>query len=154
MDNLEALTSAALQAIAQAENATELDSLRVQYLGKKGSLTDQLKSLGKLPADERPAAGAAINQSKQQVQEAINQRKEIIDSAATTELLKREAIDITLPGRRQQAGALHPVTKTIERIEEIFSAAGFDTVEGPEIEDNYHNFEALNIPDHHPARAA
>ena len=153
MDNLEALTSGALQAIAQAENAAELDSLRVQYLGKKGSLTEQLKSLGKLPAEKRPAAGAAINQSKQQVQETINQRKETIDSAATTELLQREAIDITLPGRGQQAGALHPVTRTIERIEEIFSAAGFNTVEGPEIEDDYHNFEALNIPGHHPARA-
>lgn len=153
MDNLEALTSSALQAISQAENAAELDGLRVQFLGKKGSLTEQLKTLGKLPAEERPAAGAAINQAKQQVQEAINQRKETIENAATTSLLQREAIDITLPGRKQQAGALHPVTRTIERIEDIFSAAGFDTVEGPEIEDDYHNFEALNIPDHHPARA-
>ncbi len=153
MDNLEALTSSALQAIAQAENAAELDGLRVQYLGKKGSLTEQLKSLGKLPAEERPAAGAAINQAKQQVQEAINQRKDSIDNAATGELLQREAIDVTLPGRRQQPGALHPVTRTIERIEDIFSAAGFATVDGPEIEDDYHNFEALNIPDHHPARA-
>ena len=153
MDNLETLTSSALQAIEQAGNAAELDSLRVQYLGKKGSLTEQLKSLGKLPAEDRPAAGAAINQCKQQVQEAINLRKTSIDSAATSELLQREAIDVTLPGRRQQAGALHPVTRTIERIEDIFSAAGFDTVEGPEIEDDYHNFAALNIPDHHPARA-
>ena len=153
MDNLETLTSSALQAIEQARNAAELDSLRVQYLGKKGSLTEQLKSLGKLPAEDRPAAGAAINQCKQQVQEAINLRKASIDSVATSELLQREAIDVTLPGRSQQAGALHPVTRTIERIEDIFSAAGFDTVEGPEIEDDYHNFEALNIPDHHPARA-
>ncbi len=153
MDNLETLTSSALQAIEQAGNAAELDSLRVQYLGKKGSLTEQLKTLGKLPAEDRPAAGAAINQCKQQVQEAINLRKQTIDSAATSELLQREAIDVTLPGRHQQAGALHPVTRTIERIEDIFSAAGFDTVEGPEIEDDYHNFEALNIPDHHPARA-
>ncbi len=153
MDNLEAITKSALQAIAQAENAAKLDSLRVQYLGKKGTLTDQLKTLGKLSAKERPSAGAAINQSKQQVQKAINQRKDAIDSAATSELLQREAIDVTLPGRRQQAGGLHPVTRTIERIEEIFSVAGFDTVEGPEIEDDYHNFEALNIPDHHPARA-
>lgn len=153
MDNLETLTSSALQAIEQAGNAAELDSLRVQYLGKKGSLTEQLKSLGKLPSEDRPAAGAAINQCKQKVQEAINLRKASIDSAATSELLQREAIDVTLPGRRQQAGALHPVTRTIERIEDIFSAAGFDTVEGPEIEDDYHNFEALNIPDHHPARA-
>lgn len=153
MDNLESLTSSALQAIEQAGNAAELDNLRVQYLGKKGSLTEQLKSLGKLPAEDRPAAGAAINQCKQQVQKAINLRKEAINSAATSELLQREAIDVSLPGRRQQAGALHPVTRTIERIEDIFSVAGFDTVEGPEIEDNYHNFEALNIPDHHPARA-
>lgn len=153
MDNLETLTSSALQAIVQAENAAELDSLRVEYLGKKGSLTEQLKSLGKLPAEERPAAGAAINLAKQQVQEAINQRKTSIESAANTDLLRREAIDVTLPGRYQQAGSLHPVTRTIERIEDIFAAAGFDTVEGPEIEDDYHNFEALNIPDHHPARA-
>lgn len=153
MDNLETLTSSALQAIEEAGNAAELDSLRVQYLGKKGSLTEQLKTLGKLPAEDRPAAGAAINQCKQQVQDAINLRKQAIDSAATSELLQREAIDVTLPGRHQQAGALHPVTRTIERIEDIFSAAGFDTVEGPEIEDDYHNFEALNIPDHHPARA-
>ncbi|MGA1741883.1 MAG: phenylalanine--tRNA ligase subunit alpha [Pseudohongiellaceae bacterium] len=153
MENLEALTNSALQAINDAEDAVQLDSLRVQYLGKKGSLTEQLKTLGKLPAEERPAAGAAINKSKQVVQEAINQRKELIESAATSDLLQREAIDVTLPGRRQQAGALHPVTRTIERIEDIFSAAGFNTVEGPEIEDDYHNFEALNIPDHHPARA-
>ena len=153
MDNLESLTSSALQAIELAGNAAELDGLRVQYLGKKGSLTEQLKALGKLPAEDRPAAGVAINQCKQQVQEAINLRKESIDTAATSELLQREAIDVSLPGRRQQAGALHPVTRTIERIEDIFSAAGFDTVEGPEIEDDYHNFEALNIPDHHPARA-
>ena len=125
----------------------------MQYLGKKGSLTEQLKSLGALPAEQRPEAGAAINLAKQQVQDAINQRKVSIESAANSDLLRREAIDITLPGRRQQAGALHPVTRTIERIEDIFAAAGFATVEGPEIEDDYHNFEALNIPDHHPARA-
>ena len=153
MENLETLTSSALQAIAKADDAAELDSLRVQYLGKKGSLTEQLKSLGALPAEQRPEAGAAINLAKQQVQDAINQRKVSIESAANSDLLRREAIDITLPGRRQQAGALHPVTRTIERIEDIFAAAGFATVEGPEIEDDYHNFEALNIPDHHPARA-
>ena len=106
-----------------------------------------------MPAEQRPEAGAAINLAKQQVQDAINQRKVSIESAANSDLLRREAIDITLPGRRQQAGALHPVTRTIERIEDIFAAAGFATVEGPEIEDDYHNFEALNIPDHHPARA-
>tara|TARA_R110000824_G_scaffold52692_4_gene146266 strand:+ start:201223 stop:202239 length:1017 start_codon:yes stop_codon:yes gene_type:complete len=153
MENLENLANSALQAIAQAKNAAELDGLRVEYLGKKGSLTEQLKSLGKLPAEERPAAGAAINLAKQHVQEAINQRKSSLESSANSELLRREALDVTLPGRVQQAGSLHPVTRTIERIEDIFSVAGFDTVEGPEIEDDYHNFEALNIPDHHPARA-
>lgn len=153
MENLESLTSTALQAITEAQDITELDSLRVQYLGKKGSLTEQLKSLGKLPAEDRPKAGAAINQAKQEVQEAINARKLSLEQAATSAQLQREAIDISLPGRRRHAGALHPVTRTIDRIEDIFSAAGFVTVEGPEIEDEFHNFEALNIPEHHPARA-
>jgi phenylalanyl-tRNA synthetase alpha chain len=153
MDNLESLKHEALQAIAQAQNLSELDSLRVSYLGKKGSLTELLKSLGKLPAEERPQAGAAINVAKQEVQEALNVRKEVLEADATSSQLQKEAVDISLPGRRQRAGALHPVTRTIERIEDIFSAAGFETVSGPEIEDNYHNFEALNIPEHHPARA-
>lgn len=153
MDNLESLKHEALQAIAQAQNLSELDSLRVSYLGKKGSLTELLKSLGKLPAEERPHAGAAINVAKQEVQEALNVRKEVLEADATSSQLQKEAVDISLPGRRQRAGAPHPVTRTIERIEDIFSAAGFETVSGPEIEDNYHNFEALNIPEHHPARA-
>ncbi len=153
MDNLESLQNEALQAITQAQNLAELESLRVSYLGKKGSLTEQLKSLGKLPPEERPQAGAAINVAKQLVQEALNARKNVLEADATSAQLQKEAVDITLPGRRQRAGALHPVTRTIERIEDIFSAAGFETVSGPEIEDNYHNFEALNIPEHHPARA-
>lgn len=153
MDNLESLKNEALQAITQVQNLAELESLRVSYLGKKGSLTEQLKSLGKLPPEERPQAGAAINVAKQLVQEALNSRKNVLEADATSAQLQKEAVDITLPGRRQRAGALHPVTRTIERIEDIFSAAGFETVSGPEIEDNYHNFEALNIPEHHPARA-
>ncbi len=153
MENLDTLTSSALQAITQSENANELEALRVQYLGKKGSITEQLKTLGKLPAEERREAGAVINRAKQEVQEAINERKTALENAATSALLKREALDVSLPGRQHHSGALHPVTRTIERIEDIFSAVGFDTVEGPEIEDDYHNFEALNIPDHHPARA-
>ena len=153
MQNLDALKSDALEAIAQAQHNDELEQLRVQYLGKKGSLTGQLKSLGSLPPEQRPEAGALINKVKVEVQQSLEQRKEILLSAAAEKQLKAEALDVTLPGRRQSNGGLHPVTHTIERIEEIFSAAGFDTVQGPEVEDDYHNFEALNIPAHHPARA-
>ncbi len=153
MQTLQALTQAALEAITLARDSQELDLLRVQFLGKKGSLTEQLKTLGGLPVDERPAAGAAINQAKVQVQDALAERKLALDTAESETLLASEVLDITLPGRRQGFGGLHPVTSTIERIENIFTRAGFSVVEGPEIEDDYHNFEALNIPAHHPARA-
>ncbi len=153
MDTLQALTQAALEAISQARDSQELERLRVQFLGKKGSLTEQLKTLGGLPAAERPAAGAAINQAKDQVNDALTLRKEALDAAEAEQQLAAEILDVTLPGRRQGSGGLHPVTRTIERIENIFSRAGFKVVEGPEIEDDYHNFEALNIPAHHPARA-
>jgi phenylalanyl-tRNA synthetase alpha chain len=153
MESLETLKNSTLSAIAQASDIQMLEQLRVQYLGKKGVLTEQLKQLGTLPAEERPAAGARINQIKVAVQQAIDARYETLDAEETLKLLQAEALDITLPGRRQNLGGSHPVTRTIERIERIFSAAGFDTVEGPEIEDDYHNFEALNIPSHHPARA-
>jgi len=153
MENLQALASAALAAIAQAQGSQELELLRVQYLGKKGVLTEQLKALGGLPADQRPAAGAAINQAKQLVQDALQTRKEALDSAEAERQLAAGQLDVTLPGRRQSQGGLHPVTRTIERIEDIFAGAGFSVVEGPEVEDDYHNFEALNIPAHHPARA-
>ena len=112
-----------------------------------------LKGLGKLSAEARPAAGAEINQVKQTLQESIAERKDILEGAAVAEKLAAETIDITLPGRGQATGGLHPVTRTIERIADFFEAIGFETVEGPEIEDDYHNFEALNIPAHHPARA-
>lgn len=153
MQTLQALTQAALEAITLARDSQELEQLRVQFLGKKGSLTEQLKTLGGLPVEERPAAGAAINQAKVQVQDALAERKLALDAAEAATLLASEILDITLPGRRQGLGGLHPVTRTIERIENIFSRAGFSVVEGPEIEDDYHNFEALNIPVHHPARA-
>ncbi len=153
MDNLDSLTNAALVAVAQAQDNSELEALRVQYLGKKGSFTEQLKSLGKLPPEERPAAGAAINEARDRLQAAITARKTSLEQAVADAQLQREALDISLPGRRQRPAGLHPVTRTIERIEDIFAAAGFDTVQGPEIEDDYHNFEALNIPGHHPARA-
>jgi phenylalanyl-tRNA synthetase alpha chain len=153
MDNLQQLVQEALDAISAAANAQDLDLVRVNFLGKKGKITEQLKGLGKLSAEERPAAGAKINVAKEQVQEAINSRKEFIDADELTSRLERESIDVTLPGRASDLGGLHPVTKTLRRIEEFFGKAGYTVEEGPEIEDDYHNFEALNIPSHHPARA-
>ena len=153
MENLDALTSDALAAIAQAQDIPGLEQLRVQFLGKKGSLTELLKGLGKLSAEERPQAGAAINAAKTLVQDALEARKTILSTEAAASRQLAEAVDVTLPGRRQSAGGLHPVTRTLQRIEAIFTSAGYDVVQGPEIEDDYHNFGALNIPAHHPARA-
>ena len=127
--------------------------MRVDYLGKKGRLTDLLKGLGKLSAEERPAAGALINQVKQELQETLNTRKADLEDEALAAQLAAEGVDVTLPGRRVDVGGLHPITRTIERIETFFASIGFESREGPEIEDDYHNFEALNIPAHHPARA-
>ncbi|MEE8056920.1 MAG: phenylalanine--tRNA ligase subunit alpha [Pseudomonadales bacterium] len=153
MENLESLANKARDCISQTEDTAALEQLRVEYLGKKGSITCLLKGLGKLSAEERPAAGAEINKVKQALQEQISERKAHLEGAAVAKKLASETIDITLPGRGQEVGGLHPVTRTIERIAEFFEAIGFETVEGPEIEDDYHNFEALNIPAHHPARA-
>ncbi|MBL4827964.1 MAG: phenylalanine--tRNA ligase subunit alpha [Spongiibacteraceae bacterium] len=153
MENLESLATDAREAIAVADSVAALDQVRVQYLGKKGSITDLLKGLGKLSAEERPQAGAQINKVKQSLQGLIGERKQVLEEAVVAAQLVNDTIDITLPGRGQGTGGLHPVTRTIERITEFFENIGFDTVEGPEIEDDYHNFEALNIPAHHPARA-
>lgn len=163
MDNLSSLTAEgqslqervyqALEKVAQTSDSQTLDQLRVHYLGKKGELTSLLKTLGSLPAEERPKAGEVINQAKEVVQNALNARKEELDSAALNARLAAESIDISLPGRGQKMGGLHPVTRTINRIEDFFSSIGFTVAEGPEVEDDYHNFEALNIPAHHPARA-
>ena len=153
MADSETLLAEALQAIERAGDEKSLDALRVQYLGKKGSFTDLLKSLGQLPAEKRPVAGEKINQAKKSLQQAIESRKGDLVSAALDAQLNAERLDVTLPGRRQSKGGLHPITITIERIKSIFAAAGYDVAEGPEIEDDYHNFEALNIPAHHPARA-
>jgi phenylalanyl-tRNA synthetase alpha chain len=150
---LNELEDAALAAVAAAADAGVLDEVRVQYLGKKGLLTQQLKQLGSLPPAERPVAGQAINRIKQQVQRAIDARRETLQTAALNTQLERESIDVTLPGRGQPSGGLHPVTRTLQRIEDLFTPLGFTVEEGPEIEDDYHNFEALNIPAHHPARA-
>ncbi|MEH6584610.1 MAG: phenylalanine--tRNA ligase subunit alpha [Halioglobus sp.] len=153
MENLEPLANEAKAAIAAAQDGATLEQLRVDYLGKKGQITALLKGLGKLSAEERPKAGALINVVKQELQDLIGERKNSLESAAVEAQLAAETIDVTLPGRGQSTGGIHPVTRTIERIEDFFSAIGFESVEGPEIEDDYHNFEALNIPAHHPARA-
>ena len=153
MENLNALAQEAKDAIAAAGDNATLEQLRVDFLGKKGQITALLKGLGKLSAEERPKAGAQINVIKQELQSLIGERKTVLESAAVEAQVAAETIDVTLPGRGQSTGGIHPVTRTIERIEDFFSAIGFDVVEGPEIEDDYHNFEALNIPAHHPARA-
>ncbi|MFO7552771.1 MAG: phenylalanine--tRNA ligase subunit alpha [Haliea sp.] len=153
MENLKPLVEEAKAAIAAATDSAALEQLRVDFLGKKGRVTELLKGLGKLSAEERPAAGALINVAKQELQELIAERKAVLEAAAVAEKLARETLDVTLPGRGQSTGGIHPVTRTIERMEDFFSAVGFEVVEGPEIEDDYHNFEALNIPAHHPARA-
>lgn len=153
MDNLETLADEAKAAIAAADDGAALEQLRVDYLGKKGRVTELLKGLGKLSAEERPAAGARINVVKQELQALIGERKAALDEAAIAAKLAAETIDVTLPGRGQAAGGIHPVTRTIERMEDFFAATGFEVVEGPEVEDDFHNFEALNIPAHHPARA-
>jgi phenylalanyl-tRNA synthetase alpha chain len=153
MDTLEQILADAEAAIAAAADARGLDEVRVAYLGKKGALTAQLKSLGQLPAEERPLAGAAINEAKQAVQAGIEQRQAALAGEQLAKQLERETLDVTLPGRSQSQGGLHPVTQALARIEEIFVGAGYEVADGPEIEDDYHNFEALNIPEHHPARA-
>jgi len=153
MENLNALAQEAKDVIAAAQDNATLEQLRVDFLGKKGQITALLKGLGKLSAEERPKAGAQINVIKQELQGLIGERKVVLESAAVEAQIAAETIDVSLPGRGQSTGGIHPVTRTIERIEDFFSAIGFDIVEGPEIEDDYHNFEALNIPAHHPARA-
>jgi phenylalanyl-tRNA synthetase alpha chain len=153
MENLVALTDEALKLVANAEDLAALDHVRVEYLGKKGQITALLKGLGKLSNEERPAAGAKINEAKQAVQAKITERKQAMEQAAIDAKLAEETIDVTLPGRGQTTGGLHPVTRTLQRIQNIFAAVGYEVEEGPEIEDDYHNFEALNIPAHHPARA-
>jgi phenylalanyl-tRNA synthetase alpha chain len=152
-NELNQLVEAADQAISEAADLKALDDIRVSYLGKKGSITERMKLLGTLSKEEKPAAGQAINVAKQAVQKSLEARKESLNNAELERKLSNETIDVTLPGRGQQAGGLHPVTRTLERIEELFSQMGFEVATGPEIEDEFHNFEALNIPETHPARA-
>jgi len=150
---LAALTEAALAQIASSASLAALDEVRVRWLGRKGTLTEQLKSLGALPAAERPAAGALINHAKEQLSAAFDARAQQLERARVERELAQGTLDVSLPGRGEAAAGLHPITRTRLRIEEIFRRAGFSVAEGPEIEDDYHNFEALNIPADHPARA-
>ncbi|MDD5580039.1 MAG: phenylalanine--tRNA ligase subunit alpha [Methylobacter sp.] len=143
----------ALEKLAEAKDFNQLDQARVEYLGKRGLFTLQMKELGKLDPELRRAAGQVINQAKDQFQQTLEARKNVLENAALEERLASERIDVTLPGRGQNIGGLHPVTTTLRRISRIFGSVGFKVIEGPEIEDDYHNFEALNIPEHHPARA-
>ena len=153
MDNLEQLVA---QATADFDAATEparLEEAKARYLGKDGSITVRLKGLGKLPPEEKKAAGAAINVAKQAVESALAARREALKNAQLAAQLASESLDITLPGRGQSRGALHPVTRSLERIEQLFRSIGFEVADGPEIEGDWHNFTALNTPEKHPARS-
>ncbi len=153
MDALTDVIAQADQEVAQAADLAQLDAVRVRYLGKKGVLTERLKAVGGLPAEERRAAGQAINEAKERLQQTLERRRAVLEAGALEARLAAERIDVTLPGRGARTGGLHPITRTLERIEQIFAQAGFAVAEGPEIEDDWHNFGALNIPEHHPARA-
>ncbi|SPJ34827.1 phenylalanine--tRNA ligase subunit alpha [Kushneria phyllosphaerae] len=153
MEHLSTVVATAVEAIDAAEDIRALEDIRVRYLGKKGEVTALLKGLGKLPAQERPAAGEVINQARQQVEAALDAKRTALEASAMAARLAEQKVDVTLPGRRESSGGLHPITQTLRRIEQCFANIGYDIAEGPEIEDDYHNFEALNIPAHHPARA-
>ena len=153
MINLEHLISESLADFGACNDMPALENAKAKYLGKTGSLTDALKGLGKLSSEERPAAGAAINVVKQAIESALNARREEILGAAQANQLASESLDVTLPARAQSQGGLHPVTLTLQRIEALFHSIGFDVATGPEIETDFYNFTALNIPENHPARA-
>lgn len=150
---LEEITATARQAVAEAQDNRALDDVRVEYLGKKGKITAYLKQLGNVSVEDRPVIGKSVNLAKQEVTGLVEQRGKALAEAAMQAALKAETIDVTLPGRNSEVGGLHPVTRTLQRIERYFRNIGFDVAEGPEIEDSHHNFTALNIPETHPARA-
>ena len=153
MQELQTILDDALKSFAVIADAAELENAKARYLGKEGSLTGLLKGLGKLAAEERPAAGARINQVKQQIEAALQARRDALQNQALQLKLAAEALDVTLPGRGLGVGGLHPVTRTLERIETLFHSIGFEVATGPEIENDFYNFTALNIPADHPARA-
>lgn len=151
--NLSAILQEALAAVAAANDIPALEEVRVTFMGKKGSITELLKSLGAMDPEERKLAGQHINELKQQVLDALNEKRDALQQAQLLAKLAQEKIDVTLSGRSLEQGGLHPVSRTIARIESFFAELGFETKQGPEIEDDFHNFDALNIPEHHPARA-
>ena len=153
MSDIESLSTRALADIAAAATPDALEALRVGLLGKSGTITAQLKALGALPGDQRKAAGEAINRARDALSDALSARKTALDDAALDARLAGETVDVTLPGRDGERGGVHPVSRTLERITEIFGRLGYELADGPEIEDDWHNFEALNFPPHHPARA-
>lgn len=153
MQALDQILSLALEQFSAVENAVELEQIKAQFLGKEGSLTALLKGLGKLSAEERPAAGARINEVKQQIESSLSARREAIQLRALQAKLATESLDVTLPGRGMGVGGLHPVTLTLERIENLFHSIGYAVADGPEIESDFCNFTALNMPEDHPARA-
>ena len=153
MENLEHIVASAQAEFATVTQAAELEQIKARYLGKTGLMTEQMKQLGKLPAEQRPAAGSLINQAKEQIQAALETRRLALKEAELTSKLAAETLDVTLPGRGMAMGGLHPVTRTLARIEAIFRSVGFEVAQGPEIETDFYNFTALNIPENHPARA-
>ena len=152
-ENLLTFTAQAQGEIRAAKSSDVLEGLRVRLLGKKGVLTEQLKQIGTLPAEQRREAGQSVNQAKLTLQQSINDRKQELDALALGAKLREDAVDITLPGRGSGVGAAHPISRTLQRMQDIFNRLGFAVADGPEIEDEFHNFEALNIPSDHPARA-
>ncbi len=159
-DTIESVQQQLARLLAEAEaaaaNATDvngIEDLRVRYLGKKGLLTEQLKQVGTLAPEDRPRVGKWVNETKDKLTERLSVRKAELEAKAQDTKLARERIDVTLPGRAAAIGGLHPITRTLDRLEQIFVGMGFAVADGPEVEDDYHNFEALNIPAHHPSRA-
>ena len=153
MQDLDAIVKDALAVFTGIHDADELEQTKARYLGKSGALTEQLKGLGKLPATERPAMGARINAAKEALEQALQARRDGIQKAKLDVRLREESLDVTLPGRGTGFGGLHPVSRTLERVEQIFHSLGFEVADGPEIETDFYNFTALNQPENHPARS-
>ena len=153
MQDVDTIVSEALEIFAGIDDADELEGAKARFLGRSGALTELLKGLGKLPPAERPAMGSRINAAKEKLEEALRDRREAIQKTKLEGRLKEEALDVTLPGRGAGVGGLHPVTRTLERVEMLFHSLGFETADGPEIETDYYNFSALNQPENHPARS-
>ena len=153
MQDIEQLVAEASAEFARIPDAAQLEQAKARYLGKSGSVTERLKTLGKLPPDERRTQGAAINAAKDKIEAALNERREALKRVALEGQLAAEALDVTLPGRGRRRGGLHPVSRTLERIEQLFRSIGFEVADGPEIETDWHNFTALNTPENHPARS-